>query len=158
MVLEDECDEGGGGSIEVVGSLSGGDCGEARLSSSGLAMRKPPSDWDRLISPFMVVSEERGRGERRPACRAAMVIARDRGGCRNDCGRLRCSPTEDAGKRAERCRVYALNRTWGASLLEETEAALEQTLGYTSIEPTDGVDQQLSSPASQRSISFLAWS
>lgn len=56
-VLSDECDEGGGGRALGVGTV--GEVGEARGSSSGLAMRRPPNDWDRLRSPFMM---EEGRG------------------------------------------------------------------------------------------------
>lgn len=49
-MLSDECDEGGGGrAVDAVG-----DVGDWRGSSSGLAMRRPPSDWDRLRSSFIV--------------------------------------------------------------------------------------------------------
>lgn len=49
-MLSDECDEGGGGrAVDAVGEV-----GDARGSSSGLAMRRPPSDWDRLKSSFIV--------------------------------------------------------------------------------------------------------
>lgn len=57
----DEADECGGGSAgagESAGALwedAGG--GEGVLSLSGLAMRRPPSDWDRLMSPLMAGSK-----------------------------------------------------------------------------------------------------
>jgi hypothetical protein len=44
-VLFEECDEGG------AGLLVGGEVGESLASSSGLAMRRPPSDCERLRSP-----------------------------------------------------------------------------------------------------------
>jgi hypothetical protein len=57
MVESEDCEEGGGGRerllLVVVGT---GDVGEATASSSsGLAMRSPPSDWDKLRSPFMLM-------------------------------------------------------------------------------------------------------
>jgi hypothetical protein len=50
MVSAEEWDEGGGG--RPAGGV--GEVGEAMASSSGFAIRRPPSDWDRLRSPFML--------------------------------------------------------------------------------------------------------
>lgn len=58
-VLSEECDEGGGG--RALGEL--GEVGEATASdssSSGLAMRRPPNDCDRLKSPFMMFETAAG--------------------------------------------------------------------------------------------------
>jgi hypothetical protein len=52
-VLVEECDEGGGC------WLGGGETGEPGESSSGLAMRRPPCDCERLKSPDML----RGRSQ-----------------------------------------------------------------------------------------------
>lgn len=55
-VLDDECEDSGGRSAkdeELSDGATGGGEGEFEVSSSGLAMRKPPSVSDRLISPFM---------------------------------------------------------------------------------------------------------
>lgn len=61
MVLDDEareCDGAGGGAAALWVACGGGgggeDAGDALSSSSGFAMRRPPSDCDRLRSPFMV--------------------------------------------------------------------------------------------------------
>lgn len=59
-VCEDEAEEAMGCSGRAIGSSwAGAGGGEGVLSSSGLAMRRPPSDWDRLMSPLMVAL---GRG------------------------------------------------------------------------------------------------
>lgn len=53
-VLFEECDDGGGGGRAWLSGAGGGGgeaAGEYVDSSSGLAMRRPPSDWDRLRSP-----------------------------------------------------------------------------------------------------------
>lgn len=57
-VLDDECEDGGAplGDIASRCWCDGGGDGEA-ASSSGLAMRNPPSDWDRLRSPFIAYCE-----------------------------------------------------------------------------------------------------
>lgn len=57
-VLAEECDECGGrdaGSWVVLGTFVS--------SSSGFAMRKPPNDWDKLRSPFMMKLEAVESGE-----------------------------------------------------------------------------------------------
>lgn len=60
-VLVEDREEGGGGRAEEsdlsVGST--GEVGDATASSSsGLAIRRPPSDPDRLRSPLMARSDE----------------------------------------------------------------------------------------------------
>ena len=65
-VLSEECEEGGGGrALGDVGEV--GEVTASESSSSGLAMRRPPNDCDRLKSPFMTdetaadgVAAERG--------------------------------------------------------------------------------------------------
>lgn len=52
-VLPEECEEGGTGRWPV--DVAGGEAsGEPKASSSGFAIRRPPSDWDRLMSAGML--------------------------------------------------------------------------------------------------------
>lgn len=50
-VLPDECEDGGGGRAAW---LAAGDVGDVNSSSSGLAIRRPPSDWNTLISALIL--------------------------------------------------------------------------------------------------------
>ena len=55
-VLSDECEDGGGGLLFGGGDGAVGDVGEVTVSS-GLAIRSPPSDWDRLRSPALMMEK-----------------------------------------------------------------------------------------------------
>ena len=54
VLLEEECEECAGGRF-MLGWGIGGE-GDA-VDSSGFAMRNAPNDWDKLISPPLMVAE-----------------------------------------------------------------------------------------------------
>ena len=51
-VLVEESEAGGGGGGRVAPAMGTGGDGEVE-ASSGFAIRRPPSVWERLMSPFM---------------------------------------------------------------------------------------------------------
>lgn len=76
--IDDDWEDGGGGSgmelalagCSIPGTTVAGSSDEFKEESSGFAIRRPPSDWERLKSPSMMGNdtvtgneeEERGRG------------------------------------------------------------------------------------------------